>query len=107
MHSNYGGWAGSAGIGAGRVNKFNTLLQSTKFDTQGEYIRTWVPELAKVPDDFIHDPWNMPAQVAKKVGAVYPMPIPCEKYTGPEAAKKIKRTSGVKYEGLTNARKKK
>ena len=58
--SNYGGWCGSAGVGAGRVLVFNTMTQSTKFDPAGEYIKTWVPELANVPTDYIHDPWNMP-----------------------------------------------
>lgn len=60
VQSNYGGWAGSSGIGAGRVLVFNTLLQSTKFDPNGDYIRMWVPELDKVSNDYIHDPWNMP-----------------------------------------------
>jgi len=39
---------------------FNSLTQSQKFDPEGTYIRTWCPELQNVPDDYIHDPWNMP-----------------------------------------------
>jgi deoxyribodipyrimidine photo-lyase len=104
--SNYGAWCSSAGVGAGRVLVFNTILQSTKFDPAGEYIRTWIPELANVPNDYIHDPWNMPKilQTNHKVQiggekpadssvAHYPYPIPCDKYTSAEAAKKIKRSS--------------
>ena len=49
VHSNYGGWAGAAGMGDGKVLNFNTLNQSTKFDPEGEFIKTWVPELANVP----------------------------------------------------------
>jgi deoxyribodipyrimidine photo-lyase len=45
VQSNYGGWCSSAGIGPGRVLVFNSLLQSTKFDPNGEYIRKWCPEL--------------------------------------------------------------
>ena len=60
IQSNYGGWAGSAGIGAGRVLVFNSLTQSMKFDADGKYIRQWVPELEGVPAAFIHDPWNIP-----------------------------------------------
>ena len=60
VQSNYGGWAGSSGIGAGRVLVFNSLVQSQKFDPEGKYIRKWCPELENVPDDYIHDPWNMP-----------------------------------------------
>ena len=59
VQSNYGGWSACAGIGAGKVLNFNTMLQSTKFDPDGVYIRMWVPELKKVPKAFIHDPWNM------------------------------------------------
>lgn len=65
----------------------------------------WCPELADVPDDYIHDPWNMPKSLQKASGVqiggtedpentsikYYPAPIPCAKYTSPEAAKKIKR----------------
>ena len=31
------------------------LVQSAKFEA-GDYIRRWVPELAEVPGDAIHDP---------------------------------------------------
>jgi len=110
VQSNYGGWSGSAGIGAGRVLVFNTTLQSTKFDPEGKYIKIWCPELANVPLDYIHDPWNMPESLQKsskvQIGGeppaagsavkYYPAPIKCDKYTSPEAAKKIKRKSAVK-----------
>lgn len=82
---------------------FNSLLQSTKFDPQGEYIKRWCPELATAPLDYIHDPWNMPKTLQKSsgvsiegevsTGKTYPMPIVCDKYTTMEAAKKIKRSN--------------
>lgn len=84
---------------------FNSLVQSQKFDPEGKYIRMWCPELENVPLDYIHDPWNMPAALQKKVKvqiggkpadasiASYPTPITCTKYTSAEAAKKIKRKS--------------
>ena len=59
MTSNYGGWNFSSGIGPGRVLVFNSLKQSRDFDKEGKYIRTWCPELKKVGNDYIHDPWNM------------------------------------------------
>lgn len=107
VQSNYGGWAGSSGIGPGRVLVFNSLLQSQKFDVDGKYIRMWCPELAEVPTDYIHDPWNMPQSLQKKhkiqVGGTdpgpdsdvkyYPEPINCTKYTSADAARKIKRKS--------------
>lgn len=75
----------------------------------------WCPELADVPTDYIHDPWNLPAPLQKKlkitIGGtesdadsevkLYPAPIHCTKYTSAEAARKIKRKSGVKLSSAT------
>lgn len=60
VHSNYGNWNAAAGVGPGRVNFMNALKQSHTYDRKGEFIRMWVPELARVPENYIHDPWNMP-----------------------------------------------
>ena len=57
--SNNGGWGFSASTGVDPqpyFRIFNPLLQSEKFDPDGEYIRKWVPELAKVQGKAIHDP---------------------------------------------------
>ena len=101
VHSNYGNWNAVAGVGPGRVNHFNVLKQSKDYDKKGAFIRVWVPELAKVPDAYIHDPWNMPRgqrkmlklTIGDKVEAgsevCYPEPIPVAKYTNPDAMQKI------------------
>jgi len=60
VQSNYGGWAFSSGIGPGRVLVFNSVKQSRDFDKNGEYIKLWVPELKRVPAEYIHEPWTMP-----------------------------------------------
>ena len=60
VQSNYGGWCFSSGIGPGRVLIFNSVKQSRDFDKNGDYIKLWVPELKKVPVEFIHEPWTMP-----------------------------------------------
>ncbi|MEJ5200008.1 MAG: FAD-binding domain-containing protein, partial [Anaerolineae bacterium] len=43
------------------------------------YVRRWVPELARLPDAFIHEPWRAPAEVQRQAGCVigrdYPAPI--------------------------------
>jgi deoxyribodipyrimidine photo-lyase len=50
------------------------LLQSEKFDPEGEYIRRWVPELKGVVDKAIHDPYGRgAAKQAEKAG--YPKAI--------------------------------
>ncbi|KAK5239315.1 DNA photolyase phr1, partial [Exophiala xenobiotica] len=60
--SNNGGWGFSASCGVDPqpyFRIFNPLLQSEKFDPNGEYIRKWVPELAEIKDNKgIHDPYG-------------------------------------------------
>lgn len=57
---NNGGWQWTAGTGtdaAPYFRIFNPVLQSTKFDPEGEYIRKWVPELCGINTRDIHAPW--------------------------------------------------
>ena len=66
------GWQWSAGCGADAApffRIFNPALQGQRFDPQGDYVRRWVPELAALPDKFIHQPWLAPAKTG------YPAPI--------------------------------
>lgn len=59
--SNNGGWGFSASTGVDPqpyFRIFNPLLQSEKFDLEGEYIRKWVPELKGVKGKAIHDPYD-------------------------------------------------
>ena len=80
--SNNGGWQWTAGTGtdaAPYFRVFNPILHGRKFDPDGAYVRRWVPELARVPDKYIHPPWEMPAEVQQvagcRVGVDYPLPI--------------------------------
>jgi deoxyribodipyrimidine photo-lyase len=80
--SNNGGWQWAAGTGtdaAPYFRIFNPVLQSQKFDPAGNYIRRWVPELANLPKEFIHAPWEAPkdtlSQFGVKIGKDYPSPI--------------------------------
>lgn len=59
LASNVGGWQWSASTGTDAqpwFRIFNPLLQSQKFDPQGDYIRQYVPELAHLGGSAIHDP---------------------------------------------------
>lgn len=62
LAANNGGWQWTAGTGTDAqpyFRIFNPILQSKKFDPEGAFIRCWIPELRDVPDEFIHEPWNM------------------------------------------------
>ena len=70
--SNNGGWGFAASVGVDPqpyFRIFNPLLQSEKFDTDGAYIRKWVPELKDVQGKAIHDPYARGAAgQARKAG---------------------------------------
>ncbi|KAB5578767.1 DNA photolyase, FAD-binding/Cryptochrome [Coniochaeta sp. 2T2.1] len=75
--SNNGGWGFAASVGVDPqpyFRIFNPLLQSEKFDPDGEYIRKWVPELQGVMGKAVHDPYGRGAgETARRNG--YPEPI--------------------------------
>jgi len=80
--ANNGGWQWSAGTGtdaAPYFRIFNPTLQAKRHDPQGSYARRWVPELARVQDRYIHEPWKMPPDVQREaaciVGEDYPAPV--------------------------------
>src|SRR5215212_3818854 len=61
LAANNGGWQWTAGTGtdaAPYFRIFNPVLQSAKFDPNGEYIRKWVPQLRTIDTRDIHAPWE-------------------------------------------------
>jgi len=76
------GWQWTAGCGADAAPFFrivNPVTQSSKFDARGEYLRRWIPELARLPDKCLHQPWRAPADVLQQAGVAlgktYPLPV--------------------------------
>lgn len=76
------GWQWTAGCGADAApyfRIFNPVLQGAKFDPHGDYVRRWVPELARLPRESIHAPWEAATAELQaagvKLGANYPRPI--------------------------------
>jgi len=73
-------WVAGSGADASPYFRiFNPVVQGKKFDGEGAYIRKWVPELATLPDRYIHAPWEAPDDVLKTAGvrldATYPLPV--------------------------------
>lgn len=80
--SNDLGWQWSAGCGVDAqpwFRVFNPVLQGKRFDPEGAYVRRWVPELARLPARFVHEPWAAPpavlAAAGVELGRTYPRPI--------------------------------
>lgn len=78
--SNAANWQWVAGSGADAApyfRIFNPVLQGERFDPAGDYVRRWVPELARLPAPDIHRPWSYdrlrPAGIV--LGETYPRPI--------------------------------
>ncbi|GGI78560.1 cryptochrome/photolyase family protein [Legionella impletisoli] len=73
LANNSMGWQWVAGSGADAApffRIFNPVLQSGKFDPNGEYIKQWVPELRDIPTKWIHTPWKFDQKIPD-----YPEPI--------------------------------
>jgi deoxyribodipyrimidine photo-lyase len=82
LAANNGGWQWTAGTGtdaAPYFRVFSPVLQGKKHDPEGAFVRRWLPELARVPERYIHAPWTMPTglqrQVSCVVGHDYPSPM--------------------------------
>lgn len=78
--SNWGNWAYNSTVGHDpRNRKFHVTGQAKRYDPKGEYVRHWIPELAMVPAEFIHEPWKMsPEQktlFGVHIGREYPAPV--------------------------------
>lgn len=82
LASNAGNWQWVAGCGADAApyfRIFNPVLQGRKFDAEGDYVRRFVPELARLDPRHIHAPWEAPsaalAHAGVTLGKTYPEPI--------------------------------
>ena len=73
-------WVAGSGLDAAPYFRiFNPVTQGERFDAMGRYVRRFVPELAALPDPWLHQPWAAPENVLRQAGVVigttYPAPI--------------------------------
>ncbi len=73
-------WAGGCGADAAPYFRiFNPILQGKKFDPEGDFVRRYIPELKKLPDEYIHAPWEASSTQLKdagiEMGKDYPYPV--------------------------------
>ncbi len=101
--------SGVTGINA--IRMYNPIKQSQDHDPQGKFIRRYLPELGKVPDEFIHEPWlmqdsalNYPPPIVDHTIAVKHARAEIAKFSKQEGF--IQQTKEVK-EKLSSRRKKK
>jgi len=82
LANNTMGWqwiAGSGADGAPYFRVFNPITQGQKFDKTGDYVRKWCPELANLPNKYLHCPFDAPplelVAAGVTLGKTYPHPI--------------------------------
>ncbi|MCW5774335.1 MAG: FAD-binding domain-containing protein, partial [Rhodospirillaceae bacterium] len=82
LANNAASWQWVAGSGtdaAPYFRIFNPVAQGERFDPDGAYVRRYVPELARLPNRYLHRPWTAPeavlAAAGVALGATYPLPI--------------------------------
>jgi deoxyribodipyrimidine photo-lyase len=81
LSQNNMGWQWCAGSGCDAqpyFRIFNPIAQGERFDPDGEYVRRYLPALARMPDKYIHAPFRAPPEVLSeagvKLGQTYPRP---------------------------------
>ncbi len=78
--SNWGNWAYNAGVGADpRDRYFDLARQAAQYDADGAFVRAWLPELAGLPREHVHEPWRLNKAALQRAGVQlghdYPRPM--------------------------------
>jgi deoxyribodipyrimidine photo-lyase len=73
-------WVAGSGLDAAPYFRiFNPVTQGERFDPAGNYVRHWVPEIAGLPDKWVHKPFAAPEPILKAaritLGQTYPHPV--------------------------------
>ncbi len=79
--------------GTNTIRMYNPIKQSLDHDPEGIFIKKWVPELAALPKELLHEPYKMSLMEQEMLGVIigkdYPYPIVDIESAGKEAREKI------------------
>ena len=82
LANNSASWQWIAGCGSDAApyfRIFNPVIQGQKFDSQGNYVRLFVPEIASLPNKYLFNPWTTPKKILEEcrieLGKNYPKPV--------------------------------
>jgi len=81
--SNNGNWQWIASVGVDPQPPYrriyNPTRQQARLDPHGTYVHRYLPQLHAVPDQYLAQPWKMPADIQRQakcaIGRDYPPPI--------------------------------
>ncbi len=100
--NNNGNWQWIASVGTDPQPLFrriyNPALHQERYDPENVYVRRFVPELRRVPDEYAREPWRMPPDVQRQAGCVigrdYPEPIVDHREAREQALARYRHASG-------------
>jgi len=102
LANNSAGWQWVAGCGADAApyfRIFNPFGQGEKFDSDGAYVKTYVPEISTLPNKYIHQPWTAPSAVLEKHNIIldktYPAPMIDHRFARERALEGYQKIKGV------------
>ena len=68
-----------SGFFCNQIESFDPCSVGKQLDTEGAFIKTYVPELQNFPTEYVHQPWKAPLHIQKQAGCVigesYPKPV--------------------------------
>ncbi|HEY7607562.1 MAG TPA: deoxyribodipyrimidine photo-lyase, partial [Actinomycetes bacterium] len=101
LASNNGGWQWVAGTGTDAApyhRIFNPVTQAERFDPEGDYIRRFVPELARLPAPAIFAPWEAATTDLEaagiRLGTDYPLPVVDHRHARDRALSRFQEATG-------------
>jgi len=76
---------------------FNIMKQAETFDSEGKFVKLWIPSLESCPVEFIHKPFAMTVDQKEEFDVDYPSP--CSPLVPPPSKKKKFENNGSNGNG--------